>query len=225
MSRPLVAAALGAALAIGADVPLSRQAATFPPLSQLPSTPFAVQDASLASAGLRAGAADIAWIQLLEYAGHGLPELPEAGGPVSPSLQKLTMRVVSLDPRFHRAYLYGASILGWEPGVNRPEQAAEVLQECLVRDPGEKLCPLYLAALTFQKKGDPERMLGVLESTLDDPRAPLMMRPLLANIYKKRGDYRKSLALWEIILDDEREQNDHPRAVKQITELKVLFKP
>lgn len=224
MGRPLIVVALCAALALAADVPLRGGAAAFPPLAQLPATPFSTQDAALASAGLRAAAADIAWVQLLEYAAGGLPEMQDPPGHPYSSMKEMTLRIVRLDPHFHRAYLYGASILGWFKEVDRPADAAEVLQEGLRRDPGQPLFSLYLAALAYQKKGDPERMIAVLESTLDDPRAPLMMRPILANVYKSRGEYRKSLALWEVILDDERQGNDHPRAVKEIAELKSLLR-
>jgi tetratricopeptide (TPR) repeat protein len=224
MGRPLAVAVLCGALALAADVPLRGDAAAFPSLSELPSTPFSTQDAALASSGLRAAAADIAWIQLLEYGGGGLPEIQDPPGHPYYFIKDLTLRIVRLDPHFHRAYLYGAGILGWSKGMERPVEAAELLQEGLRRDPGEKLFTLYLAALAYQKKGDSERMIAVLESTLDDPRAPLMMRPILANIYKSRGEYRKALALWEVILDDERQEDDHSRAVKQIAELKSLLK-
>jgi tetratricopeptide (TPR) repeat protein len=222
--RPLAVAAACGVLVLVADIPLRGGAAGFPPLGELPSTPFSTQDAALASAGLRAAAADIAWIQLLDYGGGGLPAVQDPPGRPYYFIKDLTLRVVRLDPRFHRAYLYGAGILGWSRGMERPTEAAELLQEGLRRDPGEKLFTLYLAALAFQKKGDTDRMIGVLESTLDDPGAPLTMRPILANIYKSKGEYRKALALWELILDDERMRDDHPRAVSQIADLKALLK-
>jgi tetratricopeptide (TPR) repeat protein len=221
--KALVVFALSAAIALAADAALVRTVPIFPPLSELPATPFTTRDAALASAGLRSAAADLAWIQLLQYAGHGLDEIKDGRDSALPSLQLLTQRVVRLDPSFRRAYLFGASILAWAPEVNRPDQAVELLEECLRRQPGEKLCSLYLGALAFQRKGDAGKMITLLESTLDDPRAPVMMRPLLANIYKERKDYLKALKLWEIILDDERAPNDHARAVKQIGELKALL--
>jgi tetratricopeptide (TPR) repeat protein len=225
MSKWLLIAAVAAAVALSADAALVRSVPDLPPLSELPSTPFTTRDAAFASAGLRRAAADLAWIQLLQYAGHGLDEIKDGRESSLPSLLPLALRVVRLDPSFKRGYLFAASILGWAPEVNRPDQAVALLEECLRREPGEKLCSLYLGALAFQKKGDTGRMVSLLESTLDDPRAPLMMRPLLANIYKERKEYAKALKLWEIILDDERAGNDHARAVKQIAELKGLLRP
>ena len=49
----------------------------FPPLAELKAGPYSFQDASLAVAGFRAPAADLAWIQLLQYTAGAVPELPD----------------------------------------------------------------------------------------------------------------------------------------------------
>ncbi|MDE2511782.1 MAG: hypothetical protein KGL74_11730, partial [Elusimicrobia bacterium] len=66
MSARLPAAALSVALALGVQPALRRGLKPFPPLSELPDTPYAFQDVAMAAAGLRAAAADMAWIQLLQ---------------------------------------------------------------------------------------------------------------------------------------------------------------
>lgn len=221
--RFAVAAAAAWGLSLAAAGPLSRGWRDLPPVAELPGSPFSLQDAASACTGNRALGADLAWIQLLQYAAED--EWPWGKPPGRPLgyMKEMTLRVVRLDPGFHRAYLFGSSILGWGE-VNRPDEAVEVLREGLRRDPGQPLYSLYLAALAYQKKGDADKMIGVLESMVDDPAAPALLKPLLANIYKKRGDYAKAMRLWEQVLDDENNAAEHARARKQIAELRNLLK-
>ena len=220
----LGAAALGAALALGVQPALIRGARVFPPLSELPSTPFSLQDAALVSAGLRAAAADLAWIQLLQYSAGQYPELSDEPGVTYKYIRPMAQRVVRLDPSFHRAYLYGAGVLGWFKNVMRPDEAVDLLKEGMRNDPGEPLYSEYIAALAFQKRGDTTRMLAILEPAAADPRSPVVMKDILANLNKKQGEYAKALALWEAMLDNENETGEWPRARLQIAEIRRLMK-
>ena len=213
------AAALGFSLAFAAQPALRRGAREFPPLSRLPSTPYRLQDVALASAGMRAAAADLAWIQLLQYTAGGLPELKDRR-PYD-HLKELTLRVVRLDPSFHRAYLHGAGILAWYNEVGRADEALEILQEGMRNDPGQPLYSVYIAALAYKKQGDVDRMVALLESTLDDPRSPIEMKAILANLYKSRGEYAKALAVWTAILGNESEAREWPRARIQVAVIKA----
>ena len=223
--RPLGVAALGAALALGAQPAMIRGARAFPPLSELPATPYSLQDAALVSAGLRALAADLAWIQLLQYSAGDVPELTDEPGTPFKFVKPLAERVVRLDPSFHRGYLYGAGVLGWFKNVQRYDDAVDLLKEGMRNDPGRPEYSEYIAALAFQKRGDAARMLAILEPAAADPRAPVVMKTILANLYKTRGEYAKALALWEKILDDEDESNEWPRARSQIADIRRLMKP
>ena len=224
--RPLAAAAAFAAAALASGAAMSARAREFPSLSELPATPFTLQDASLASFGLRAAAADLAWVQMLQYVGASLPGLP-ADRPGRPydHLLTLALRVARLDPSFHRSYLYAAGILGWFRGVDRPEEAVALLQEGIRRDPGEPLYALYLAALAYKQKGETDRMIALLESAFEDPRTPSQMKTILANARKARGEYAQALALWERILETPRDQAQHARARLPIAQLKRLMHP
>ena len=221
--RPLGVAALGAALALGAQPSLIRGARAFPPLSTLPSTPFSLQDAALTSAGLRASAADLAWIQLLQYSAGGISELADEAKPFE-HMKPMTERVVRLDPSFHRAYLYGAGVLGWFRNVERYDDAVDLLREGMRDDPGQPLYSEYIAALAFQKKGDTAHMMEILVPAAADPRSPIEMKAILANIYKTQGEYAKSLAIWEDMLDNEDDAREWPRARLQISEIRGLMK-
>ncbi len=222
--RPFGVAALGAALALGVQPALIRGAREFPPLSGLPPTPYSLQDAALASAGLRAAAADLAWIQLLQYSAGGLSELQDSPGAAFEFIQPMARRVVRLDPAFHRAYLYGAGILGWFQNVARPDDAVDLLKEGMRDDPGQPLYSEYIAALAYQKRGDTARMLEILEPAAADPRSPIEMKAILANLYKARGEYARALALWEQMLDNEDDAREWPRARLQIAALRRLIR-
>jgi len=220
--RALGVAALGAGLALAVSPALIRGARKFPPLSTLPSTPFSLQDAAMAAAGLRAAAADLAWIELLQYSAGGLTELTDAPGREFEYVKPLTERVVRLDPSFHRAYLYGAGMLGWFRNLQRYDDAIDLLQQGLRDDPGEPLYAEYIAALAYQKRGDTAKALEILEPLADDPRSPVTMKEILANLYKSNGEYAKALAVWEAILDDEGQSSQWPRARQQIAEIRGL---
>jgi hypothetical protein len=222
--RALGVAAAGAALALAVQPAVIRGARAFPPLSALPSTPYSLQDAALVSAGLRAAAADLAWVQLLQYSAGGLAEMEDAPGKAFEHIEPLTLRVVRLDPSFHRAYLYGAGVLGWFQNVSRPDDAVALLEEGMRNDPGEPLYSQYIAALAFQKKGDTAKMLPILENAAADPRSPIVMKDILANIYKKSGRYAESLALWKEMLDNPNDEREWPRARVEIADLRRLMK-
>lgn len=221
-TAPALAAALAASLAVGAHPALRRGARAFPPLSDLPSTPFSLQDAALASAGLRACAADLAWIELLQYMAGGLPELPDAPGRRYDHLLTLCRRVTRLDPSFHRAYLFGASVLAWFEESQRPDEAVELLREGMRDDPGQPLYPVYLAAMAYRGRGGADKLLALLEPTLGDPRSPIETKAIVANLYKARGEYGRALALWNAILDNPDDAREWPRARVQVADIERL---
>lgn len=221
--RALGVAALGAGLALAVQPAMIRGAKKFPPLSELPPTPYTLQDAAMAAAGVRAAAADLAWIELLQYSAGGLTEVTDRPEAAFEHIKPLSERVVRLDPSFHRAYLYGASILGWFRNLQRYDDAVDLLQQGLRDDPGQPLYAEYIAALAYQKRGDTAKTLAILEPLADDPRSPVIMKEILANLYKGKGEYEKALAIWEGILDDEGQSSEWRRAHQQIGEIRALM--
>lgn len=195
----------------------------FPALGELKAGPFAFQDAALAAAGFRAPAADLAWIQLLQYAAGSLPEYTDRPGHPYEHLGALSLRVSRLDPSFHRAVLFSAGMLAWFRGIERPDEAAELLNEGMRRSPDQPMYALYLAAIAYKKQGDTDRMIALLESSFDRPETPSTMKAILANLRQSRGEYREALVLWARILDSERDRSEHARARAKISELKSLL--
>ncbi|MDD5303539.1 MAG: tetratricopeptide repeat protein [Elusimicrobia bacterium] len=223
--RWLVLAAALFALALFAGSRMRRlHEPRFPHLAELKAGPFAFQDAALAAAGFRAPAADLAWIQLLQYTAGDVPEFPDRPGHPYEHLSELSLRVTRLDPSFHRAVLFAAGILAWFHGIDRPDEAADLLNEGMRRSPEQPLYALYLAALAYQKQGDTDRMIALLESSFDLPDTPSTMKAILANLRQSRGEYREALALWERIRENDRDRSEHARAKVKIDELRVLLR-
>lgn len=219
--RPWMLAAAALAVAAAASVAMERRRPwAFPSLAELEPTPFAFRDAVLASAGLRAAAADLAWVQMLQYMAGNLPEAPaDPPGRKHDRLLSLARRVIRLDPSFHRGALYGASVLGWFEDVDRPDEAARLLEEAIRLDPAEPLYRLYLAALAFKGRGEDARMVALLEASFEDPLTPSTMRAILANLYERRGERAKALRTWRRILAEPRDEGEHGRARRKIDEL------
>lgn len=226
-ARPALAVAAAAfALSLAADAGLRRaRDPRFPPLSELSAGPFILQDAALAAAGFRAAAADLAWIQLLQYAaGETPPGYEDEPGKPYTHLKDMALRVGRLDPSFSRAFLYGASMLGWFHGVARPQEAVDILEEGMRRAPEQPQFATYLAALAYQKAGDQDKMIETLEANFARPETPTMMKIILANIHQSRGELERALTLWELIRDDDRDAAERPRAVAKIAELRTKLR-
>lgn len=183
-----------------------------PSLGELEPTPFAFRDAVMAAGGLRAAAADLAWVQLLQYMAGNLPEFADRPGRLHDRALPLARRAFRLDPSFTRAALYGAGVLTWGEDVERPEEAVELLEECIRRRPEEPLFKLYLAALAFKREGDDAKMLALLERSFDDPTTPTTMKAILANLYAKRGEDAKAYETWQRILANPADAAEHGRA-------------
>ena len=150
--------------------------------------------------------------------------LPDRPGHPYEHLSELSLRVTRLDPSFHRAALFAAGILAWFHGIERPDEAADLLNEGMHRSPEQPLYALYLAALAYKKQGDTDRMVALLESSFDLPETPSTMKAILANLRQSRGEHREALALWERIRDNDRDRSEHARAKIKIAELKNLLR-
>lgn len=207
----LALAAFAAAAGLSAALE-ARSPRPAPALAELEPTPFAFRDSVLAAAGMRAMAADLAWVQLLQYMAGNLPEIADRPGRRHDRVLELSRRVFRLDPSFRRAVLYGASVLAWFEEVDRPEEAALLLEEGIRRVPEEPLFKLYLAALAFKRSGQDERMVALLERAFDDPTTPSTMKAILASLYARRGDDEKALATWQRVLANPLDASEHPRA-------------
>jgi tetratricopeptide (TPR) repeat protein len=162
-----------------------------------------LQDVGGIALGLRRLAADIAWIQTLQY--YGTPEAGQSESEFENGMGKYPRflahceRVIGIDPYFTYVYYYGGGVLGWN--LERYSEAEHLIKEGIARNPAEWRLPQYLAGLAYQKNHDITQLTTFLESLVQDPNCPLMMKALLANVYKKQRLYDKALELWSAIYD------------------------
>jgi tetratricopeptide (TPR) repeat protein len=176
--------------------------------------------------GLRRLTADLAWISILQYYGaHERSEQEDGhahhdfGGGEYPALQKMTLRVLRLDPSMHYAALYGAGALAFN--LNRPDQALEILQEAVASDPTYWKYRLYVGAIVYKQKGKFDDMIGLLEDAARFPDCPTMVKSILANIYEERGQNAKAIAVWLGVLDDPKADDWYRfQAERQIADLR-----
>jgi len=170
--------------------------------------------------GFRGAAADIAWVQLIQYCGGEI--LPDESRTLD-LLKDLTLRVVRIDPYFYEAYLFSSGILAWFKNINRPDEAIEILQEGIKNNPRYWPFRLYLAAIVYKKAEEYGKMAFSLEEAIRYPDCPQLIKAILANYYKEQKEYAKAITVWESVLasDDSGYQN---RAEEQISMLEELLR-
>lgn len=139
-------------------------------------------------------AADWAYIDCLQYLGE--PRNVEDGN--FRRILPLYSEVLWLDPSFGHAGREGVSVLGW--GLNRPNEAAELIARARAWDPLEPRYPAYLAALGFRRKLDPVGVIEALRPELTRPDAPLQLLRMTGGVYLQAGDYDGAVTYWRWVL-------------------------
>lgn len=192
----------------------------------------AVETAGLLALGMRRLAADLGLVRLLVY--YGTPEGDEAeehehapfdpehperswGGGRYHEIGPRARRILALDPTFTYAGLYAAGALAFN--LNRPEEALDILEKAHAADPRNERYAAYIAAIGFHRKGDPKRVLEVLEPTLKDPDCPTMIKHLAAFLYRRTGRRADAVRLYREIVETSRDAGYVGMARRALAEL------
>ena len=199
----------------------SRYTYPYPPLSLAHEVEAEWLDVAGVAGGFRRMTADIAWVQLLVYYGaregilgkdeeldqvyqvyrgeddHPQEEDIQYGAGTYPRFLPMIHRIISIDPYFTYAYLYGSGVLVWN--LNQPKEAVELLQLGMKYNPKEWRFPVYIAAIVYQQQKEFGKMAGVLEQIIQEKEAPNLLRSVLANFYKDQKQYRKALKIWAYV--------------------------
>jgi len=186
----------------------------FPPLETLVATGRSLQDVGITAGGFRRAAADLAWVQFLQY-------LAAPGGWSAEGVRDQTLRVTRLDPRFKEAYIYGAGILGFFRNMDHPHMAIAILREGIQHNPHEWQLHATLAAIVYRVEEKPEKMLRELERLAHAPDAPPVIRGILGNTYLSMGELEKSMVMWELILESPAPEGERERAKGKIREIRL----
>ena len=191
----------------------------FPDLRQVHWEPSQVsRDLSLLSLGMRRLAADVAFIQLLQY--YGTPEyLEEESRGFYSELYGRSLRVLALAPAFRYAALYSAGALAFN--LHRPDEAVALLEYALGRDPKQWSYHTYLAAIAYQKEKDFPRLIDRLQEASRDPDCPALFKNMLAGIYKKQGRHQEAIRIYRQLL----ESRDPDYRIHAQRELRKLIRP
>jgi tetratricopeptide (TPR) repeat protein len=176
--------------------------------------------------GMRRLTADIAWLSVLQYYGthaeadeHQSLEGGNMGAGHYPLLKKMILRVVRLDPNFHFAFLYGAGSLAFN--LEKYDEATELLEEAVRRNPTYWKYRTYIAAIVWKKKGEFDNLIPLLEDAITYPDCPILVKSSLANIYKKRGNIKRALEIWlDVLESDNLDTTYRAQAEGQIEELR-----
>jgi tetratricopeptide (TPR) repeat protein len=210
---------LGLALA-GAMVSLSlgtraqREGRAFPPpLSRPLPKGLTRQALSAALADQSRVAADLAYIECLQYIGG-----PRADGFYGRTLD-LYGEVQWLDPGFRHAAREGISVLGWM--LRRPDEALELGRRALQADPGEARYGAYMAALAYQKRLDIDGVLAALLPETRRPDAPEMLLRMVGNLYLRQGAWDQAVAYWAAVAPRLNDPVSREQALRSIAAAKA----
>lgn len=216
----------------------------FPPLSQLPAIdekPY-VELAGILL-GLRSMAADIVWINTLQYYGgptegeedddhdehtkeegshHHKHYWHDADITAYVRLLPLCKRAIWLDPYFMHVYYLGSGAIGFVQ--ERYGEAAELLKDGIVWNYNPQSVPYWrmnytLAALGYAEKHDYKKLTQMLEHIIDYNDSPLILLRVLANTYEKNREYGKATVLWTHISYRFPEAKEH--AERKIAQLSL----
>jgi len=173
----------------------------YAPYRDLITTHTGLQDAAVMTAGFRATASDIAWVQLLQYVGGWI--LPDEDRPSEYRLLKdMTLRVTRIDPFYRRAYLYSAAMLAFFNNIHRPQEAVAVLREGIAANPQYWPLQTMAAAVAFQEQDNFEPTARLLEEAIQHPDCPALTKSILANAYKTHGRPQDAARIWRLLLND-----------------------
>jgi hypothetical protein len=183
-------------LAAGVRFVAVRAAASAMPrrVAALPAIPFL----EVCALGYREAAADVAWLQAVQYYGEH-----RQGGNDLADFEHSVAAVNALDPRFQHAYLFGAFVLATEkqdlPG------ALELLRRGARANPDSPVCPFEMGFLTYVGGGDQEAALHYMALAAQLPGGRERAMRFMAYLNRRLGRLETSWMLWNDIYRSSRD--------------------
>lgn len=171
-------------------------------VSALPATPFL----EVASLGYRPAAADLAWLQAVQYYGEH-----RQGGNDLQEFEHFVEAVQALDPRFEHAAVFGAVVVATEK--NDLPGALEILRRSARANPDSPLCLFEMGFLTYVQGGDLEQALAYLRLAGQRPGGRERAQRFAAFLNRKMGRLETSWLLWNDLA--QRSRDPGMRAVAQ----------
>lgn len=177
-------------------------------VSALPATPFL----EVASLGYRPAAADLAWLQAVQYYGEH-----RQGGNDLQEFEHFVEAVQVLDPRFEHAAVFGAVVVATEK--NDLSGALAILRRSARANPQSPACLFEMGFLTYVQGGDLEQALAYLRLAGQRPGGRERAQRFAAFLNRKMGRLETSWLLWNDLA--QRARDPGMRAVAQDNVRKV----
>lgn len=193
----------------------------YPPLDALVVNENYTTDLSLLLLGAHRLAADVAYIQFLQYYGVDEHSEEEKSHPIEegayPRLLEFGRRIMLLDPYFNSGVLEVGGSLAFNQ--RRSAEALDLLSAAAMLDPGFYRYRLYMAAILYRNDGLDDRLISTLAEAVKYNDCPFMFKNILANLYKKRGRYQEAYLLRLEMLKTAPSVSDKDTAERKLAEL------
>jgi len=154
-------------------------------VAALPAIPFL----EVASLGYRTAAADIAWLQAVQYYGEY-----RQGGNNLGEFEHYIEAVQRLDPRFETAGVFGAVVVASEK--NDLPGALEILRRSARANPDSPTAPFEMGFLTFVQGGDLDAALAYLRVAAQRPGGQERAQRFMACLNRRLGRLETAWLLW-----------------------------
>jgi tetratricopeptide (TPR) repeat protein len=176
--------------------------------------PLSPQYAQIASFGASEFAADLYWLQLIQYYGGGTPYGQYR------KLAELFQTITELAPKFQHPYITGLIIL---PGEGFVDEAINLGQKGETNLPDSWEMPYYTGLVYHIYKQDYAKAGEKFLQAAQYPDAPVITQ-LMAGIYFKEADDRKkSYLIFQSVLETSNDDFVLERAKKYLAHLDGIF--
>lgn len=203
----------------------------YPAPTELAVTNDYLTDAGALLLGGHRLAADLAYIQMLQY--YGTPESGHAGsehhdhdghdhgydfaGGAYDKLLTFGRRIVRLDPFFHGSILEVSGALAFN--VKRPDEALTLLREAIERDPSFHRYRIYTAAILYRNEGRYDDLIAMLQEAIKFPDCPPLLENVLGNLLKRYGHLTEAAEVYAHTVTTAVRPEDRRTAERNLIEL------
>jgi hypothetical protein len=182
-------------------------------VAAMPAIPFL----ECASLGYRSAAADVAWLQAVQYYGEH-----RQGGNDLAEFRHCIDVVNALDPRYEQAAVFGAFVLATEK--QDLDGALELLARSARANPDSPVGPFEMGFLTYVCGGDLEDSLRWLRVSAQRPGGRDRAQRFMAFLNRKLGRYETAWLLWNDIYRNTRDPGMRAVAAECMRRLEAQMK-
>lgn len=205
------------------------------PLNQLTFNQHIAQDLGALFVGSHRLAADLAYIQFLQYYGTPENEDGEEGhdghhhshddseihdftreGQYS-RLEEFGTRILRLDPYFHEPILEVAGSLAFNQ--KRIGSSLDLLREAVNRDPHFHRYRLYAAAILYKNEGQDLKLIDSLIEAIRYPDCPPVLENVLGNLLKKYKRFGEAKMVYQHTIDTALDESSRETARRNLAKL------